>query len=136
MALRAPIDTGGGRPTSDTELQVALRVVHRAGIVPPLSGLLDCDVGRPRTISLLGFLAGAQLNAMVRHHRGHLVEVARALNALTDDQRERLEIRKWDPEQTYDRIERLFVRLCSVLEEGHRSRDRWAVGAAGRWLVR
>lgn len=119
MALRAPIDTGGGRPTSDTELQVALRVVHRSGIVPPLSGLLDSDVGRPRTVSLLGFFVGAQLNAMVRHHRGHLVEVARALNALTDDQRHRLELRNWDPEQTYDRIERLFVRLCSVLEEGH-----------------
>jgi hypothetical protein len=119
MGLRAPIDTTGGRPTLDTELQVAIRVVRRAGVLEPLARLLDAEVGRPRTISLLGFLVGAQLNALARHHQGHLVEIARVLNALTDAQRQRLGLGDWAPAQTYDRLERLFIRLCAVLDERH-----------------
>ena len=57
-----------------------------------------------------------QLNALVRHHKAHLIEVARIINALTDDQRSRLGIVKHDPTQTYDRVDRPFTKLADVLE--------------------
>jgi hypothetical protein len=123
MGFWAPIDTTGGRATSDTDLQIALRLVRRSGVLGTLSPPLEVEVGRPRTISLVGFFVGAQLNALARHHRGHLVEIARVLNALTPAQRERLGLRNWDPAQTYDRIDRLFVRLCDVLEAGNNGVD-------------
>ena len=59
----------------------------------------------------------AQLNALHRHHQGHLVEIARILNAMTPEQRASLAISEWDPSEAYDRVERLFVALCKVLEE-------------------
>lgn len=93
---------------------------------------MDSDVGRPRTLSVRGLLVACQLNAMGRHHRGHLIEVARTVNALTDSQRVELGFRSHDPGETYDRIDRLFVRLCAVLEAGH-SVDGTAVDA--RWLA-
>ena len=38
------------------------------------------------------------------------------LNALTDEQRDILGIRGWAPEETYDRVDRLFIQLCRLLE--------------------
>ncbi len=76
-------------------------------------------MGRHRTISVRGLLVACQLNALARHHRAHLVEVARIINALTDEQRAELGIVKHDPAQTYDRVDRLFNRLCDVLDAGH-----------------
>ena len=38
------------------------------------------------------------------------------LNAMTDDQRASLGIRSWDPSESYARVDRLFLRLCEVLE--------------------
>jgi len=118
MKRRAPLDGAGGRPTTTTDLQVPCRVVDRAGVVPVLSSLLDAEVGRHRTISVRGLLVACQLNALARHHRGHLVEVARVINALTDDQRAALGIVCHDPAQTYDRVDRLFNKLCDVLDAG------------------
>ena len=37
----------------------------------------------------------AQLNALHRHHQGHLVEIARILNAMTAEQRASLGISEW-----------------------------------------
>lgn len=119
MSRRAPMDANGGRPTSATDLQIACRVVDRSGVVAVLSELLDAEVGRHRTISVRGLLVALQLNALARHHRAHLVEVARIINALTDDQRVELGIVRHDPEQAYNRVDRLFNRLCAVLDEGH-----------------
>ena len=116
MNRRAPLDGAGGRLTTNTDLQVACRVVDRAGVVPVLSPLLDAEVGRHRTISVRGLLVACQLNALARHHRAHLVEVARIINALSHDQRALLGIVKHDPAQTYDRVDRLFNRLCDVLD--------------------
>ena len=56
MKRRAPLDGAGGRPTSNTDLQVACRIVDRSGVVPVLSPLLDAEVGRPRTVSVRGLL--------------------------------------------------------------------------------
>ena len=56
---------------------------------------------------------------MARHHRAHVVEVARIINALSDDQRHQLGIVRHDPEETYHRVDRLFNRLCDVLDAGH-----------------
>jgi hypothetical protein len=107
MTRRAPIDAHGGRATSATDMQIACRIVDRTSVVPVLSPLLDSEVGRHRTISVRGLLVALQLNALARHHRAHLVEVARIINALTDDQRAELGIARHDPEQTYSRVDRL-----------------------------
>jgi hypothetical protein len=119
MRRRAPIDAHGGRATSATDLQIACRVVDHSGVMVVLSPLLDAEVGRHRTISVRGLLVACQLNALARHHRAHLVEVARTINALTDDQRAELGIVRHDPEETYHRVDRLFNRLCGVLDAGH-----------------
>ena len=113
---RAPIDTGGGRPTSAAELNIARQIVRRSGIVGVLGLHLDACVGRPRQLSLEGLLVALQINALHRHHRAHLVQAARVLNALTDAQRASLSIRGWDPDEAYPRVERLYLRLCAVLE--------------------
>jgi len=116
MKRRAPLDGAGGRPTTNTDLQVACRIVDRSAVVSVLSPLLDAVVGRHRTISVRGLLVACQLNALARHHRGHLVEAARIINALTEDQRAVLGIVQHDPAQTYDRVDRLFNKLCDVLD--------------------
>jgi hypothetical protein len=99
-------------------LQIACRVVDRSGVVAALSSLLDAEVGRHRTISVRGLLVACQLKALARHHRAHLVEVARIVNALTDEQRAELGIVRHDPEETSHRVDRLFNRLCVVLDAG------------------
>src|SRR2546427_10569860 len=114
---RAPIDTGGGRATGETDLQIARQVIDKSGVLPVLSPLLETGVGRPRTLTLQAFLVAAQPNALHRHHQGHLVEIARTLNSMTAEQRASLGISEWDPSEAYDRVERLFVSLCRVLEE-------------------
>ncbi|MFI5042510.1 MAG: hypothetical protein ACHQNA_11805, partial [Acidimicrobiales bacterium] len=119
MKRRAPLDGNGGRATSNADLQIACRVVDRAGVVPVLAPLMDAEVGRHRTVSVRGLLVACQLNALARHHRAHLIEVARIINALTDEQRASLGIVKHDPEETYDRVDRLFNKLCDVLDAGH-----------------
>jgi hypothetical protein len=48
MKRRAPIDAHGGRATSNADVQIACRIVDRAGVVPFLSALLDTEVGRHR----------------------------------------------------------------------------------------
>ena len=113
---RAPIDTTAGRPTSAAELTIARQVIRRSGLVDVLAPFIDAEVGRPRLLGLEALLVVFQLNALHRHHQAHLVEAARILNALTDEQRAALSITSWDPDETYDRVERLFVKLCQVLD--------------------
>jgi len=60
-----------------------------------------------------------QVNGLRRHHQGQLVEHARVVNGLTDDQRSAIGFENHNPDQTYDRLERLFVRMCHVLDAGH-----------------
>ena len=113
-------------------MQIACRIVDRSGVVPVLIGMLDSEVGRHRTLAVRGLLVAFQLNAMARHHRAHLIEVARVINALTDQQRHELGFRFHDPGQTYDRIDRLFVRLSEALESGHVVDD---VRVDARWMA-
>jgi hypothetical protein len=127
---RPPLDTSGGRPTTAAELNVARQLVDRSGLVELLGPHIDAEVGRPRTLSLLGFLVAAQLNALHRHHQAHLVEIARVLNALTDDQRSSVGIVAWDPDEVYLRVERLFAKLAQVLDSGEAGID--AAGFANR----
>src|SRR5205814_6763200 len=42
----------------------------------------------------------------------------RILNAMTPDQLASLGVSEWDQAEAYDRVERLFVSLCKILEEG------------------
>lgn len=115
---RAPLDTCSGQVTGETDLQVARQVIDKSGVLAVLSPILESGVGRPWTLSLQGFLVAAQLNALHRHHQGHLVEIARILNAMTPGQLASVGITDWDPSEAYDRVERLFVSLCKVLETG------------------
>ncbi|MGH2706336.1 MAG: hypothetical protein ACRDJ4_14995 [Actinomycetota bacterium] len=110
---RAPIDTFGGRPTGETDLQTARHIVDKSGVLAVLSPMLESGVGRPRVLTLQAFLVAAQVNALRRHHQGHLVEIARVLNALTAEQLASLGgVVEWDPQEAYDRVERLFVSPC------------------------
>ena len=98
MKRRAPIDTGGGKATGETDLQVARQLIAKAGVLPVLTPLLETGMGRPRTLPLEAFLVAAQLNALQRHHQGHpVVGFARILNAMTPEQHASLGIREWDP---------------------------------------
>ena len=120
---RPPLDPHGGRPTTAAELTGARRVIDRSGLLEALGAHFEAEVGRPRTLSLLGFLVAAQLNALHRHHQGHLVEIVRVLNALTEGQRSSLGIFAWDPDEAYGRVERLFAKLCRILETGQAGID-------------
>jgi hypothetical protein len=64
-----------------------------------------------------------QLNAFQRHHQAHLVEVARTLNALTEAQLQGLGVTSWDQDESYPRVERLFLKICEVLESGEAGVD-------------
>lgn len=114
--MRAPIDTCGGRPTSGAELNLGRQLIERSGIVDVLGPCIETEMGRPRHLSLVAFLVACQLNAFQRHHQAHLVEIARTLNALTAVQLQGLGVTNWDPEEAYPRVERLFLRICEVLE--------------------
>jgi len=114
--VRAPIDTCGGRPTSGAELNLGRQLIERSGIVDVLGPCIETEMGRPRHLSLVAFLVACQLNAFQRHHQAHLVEIARTLNALTAVQLQGLGVTNWDPEEAYPRVERLFLRICEVLE--------------------
>ena len=89
---RSPVDTSGGREPTRAEFDAAVELIRRSGLLPALTGKLDSPTGRPRALSLEGFLVAAQLNALRPHHQAHLVEIARTLNAMNEDQRLRLGI--------------------------------------------
>ena len=116
---RAPLDATGGRATGAHDLQLACGIVDRSGVVEFLEPRFMAETGRHRILSLKALLVACQLNALARHHKAHLIEVARIINALSDDQRAQLGISGHDPEQTYDRVDRTFTKLASVLEAGH-----------------
>lgn len=76
-----------GGPPAKLTCRSRSRIIDRSRVVPVLSTLMDPDVGRHRTVSLRGLLVACQLNALARHHRCDLVEVARIIHAFTDDHR-------------------------------------------------
>jgi len=134
--MRPPLDTSGGRPASRAELKVARQLIERSGIIEILGPLLDAGVGRPRHLSLLGFFVACQVNALHRHHQAHLVEVARVLNALSEAQRHSLGITGWSAAESYPRVERLFVKICDVLEAGHAGVDaQWFANQLARAAI-
>lgn len=115
---RRSLDTEGRRGVSSGDFMIACSLIHKSGVLEVLAPLVDSDVGRPRYLSLEGFLVALQLNASYPHHDAHLVEVARLLNSMTDEQRSSIGIPSWSEEQAYDRVERLFVKLTSILSAG------------------
>jgi hypothetical protein len=115
---RSPVDTSGGREPTRAEFDAAVDLIRRSRLLEALSGKLDSPTGRPRALSLEGFLVAAQLNALRPHHQAHLVEIARTLNALSEDQRLRLGITRWDCAEAYDRVHYLFVKLTRLLQAG------------------
>ena len=128
MRQRPPLDITGGRPTTGHDLQLACGIIDRSGVVDVLAPLLDTELGRHRTMTVRGALIACQVNALARHHQAHLIEVARVINAMTDEQRTALGLTKHDPAQTYDRLDRLFLKLAAVLEAGH-------VGVSAKWMA-
>ena len=115
---RAPLDSSGGRPTTAHELQLAVGIINRSGVVESIEPLFVAEVGRHRVINLKAFLVACQLNALARHHKAHLIEIARVINALSDEQRAELGIDRHDSKLTYDRVERTFTKLADVLDAG------------------
>jgi hypothetical protein len=107
-------------------------VVDLSGVVGLLEPLATPEVGRPRAIGVRAFLVAAQVNSLARHHRGHLVEVARVINAWSTAQRARLVVTGHDPAQTYHPADRLFNKLCEVLDAGHVA---GGVALDAKWLA-
>ena len=120
---RAPLDTSCGRPTSAEELSLARQLVMKSGIIEVLAPHLVAEVGRPRQLTFESFFVAMQINALKRHHKAHLVEIARVMNVLTDEQRVSLGLTDWDPDETYTWVERLFIKLSQVLETGEAGVD-------------
>jgi len=112
------VDTSGGREPTGAEFEAAVELIRRSGLLEALSAKLDSPTGRPRALSLEGLLVAAQLNALRPHHQAHLVEIARTLNAMSEDQRLRLGIARWNPTEAYDRVQYLFVKLTRLLQAG------------------
>jgi len=125
---RPPLDHTGGRPTTAHDLQLASGIIDRSGVVDVLAPLLDAELGRHRTMTVRGALIACQVNALSRHQQAHLIDVARVINAMTDEQRASLGFTKHDPAQTYDRLDRLFLKLVAVLEAGH-------PGVSAKWVA-
>jgi hypothetical protein len=67
-------------------------VVDRSDVLGFLGPTVSSAIGRPGTLNLRAVLVAGLLNAMARHHKGHVSEPGRALNALTNDQRDRLDV--------------------------------------------
>ena len=133
---RAPLDSSGGRPTTSHDLQLALGIINRSGVLDALEPLFVTEVGRHRVIKLKAFLVACQLNALARHHRAHLIEIARIINAMTDEQRAELGIDRHDPKLTYDRVERTFAKLADVLDVGHPGLDaKWFANSLAQAAV-
>jgi hypothetical protein len=105
---RPPLDIDGQRAPSVEELSLARQVISRSGLVEALEPHLDPGTGRPRRLPLEALLVALQANALHRHHQGHLVDVARLLNAMSDEQRRSLGITHWEPDQAYRRVTWLF----------------------------
>ena len=120
---RAPIDTSGGRPTSAGELNILRQLVMKSGVIAVLDSHVDSEVGRPRQLNLKAMLVAMQVNALHRHHKAHLVETARVINALTEEQRQSLGLDDWDAAEAYPRVERLFLRVCEILDSGEAGVD-------------
>jgi hypothetical protein len=53
---RAPLDASGGRPTTAHELQLALGIINRSGVLEALEPHFVAEVGRHRIIKLKAFL--------------------------------------------------------------------------------
>jgi len=116
--VRAPIDTSRGVPTPTAEFNRARKLVADSGLLGPLQELLDSPTGRPRSLSVEGFLVAFMLKGMHLKHGGLVVDVARILNAFTDGQRQALGIKNWNEKEAYDRTDRLFVKLDRALRTG------------------
>ncbi|MEX0755063.1 MAG: hypothetical protein WD206_01420 [Actinomycetota bacterium] len=74
-------------------------------------------------------LVAFYLNGIRRHHKSHVVELARILNSLSSDQLDALGVRKWNPTEAYDRTDRFLPRpplvagrACIAFSVRHRRR--------------
>jgi hypothetical protein len=133
---RPPLDVDGGPPPSGAEMSLARQIVRRSGVVETLLPHLDAEVGRPRRLPLEALLVALQLNALGRRHQAHLIDVARLLNAMTDEQRRSIGIKVWDEAEAYDRVDWLFNKLCRVLGEGNPGLDAtWFANALARAAI-
>lgn len=115
---RAPIHTDGARPPLAGEFLTARRLVRDSGVLSVLQDKLDAPTGRPRSLSIEGFLVAAMINGARRQHTGMIVDIARVLNTLSSSQLGDLGIRGWGPAESYDRVDRLFNKLCDALKTG------------------
>lgn len=68
------------------DIELAIRIVDRSGVVDWLSPYLDSNVGRRRSVSLHGFFVAYVLNGLQAKHDAHMASIARTLYALPANQ--------------------------------------------------
>lgn len=110
---RAPPKTTEGRTPRDIEIDWALSVVKRSGVlaVVPL-----VERRRPRTVTLVGVLVAA-ITAGLAAKAMHMRCIAEELNAMTPAQLQRLGMGPLKrPERTYKQVSAKFCTLALVLE--------------------
>lgn len=120
MTRAIPLRFDGASTPSTREFEEVLHVIERSGVVEILTPLFLRSTGRRRSLHLLPLLYSFAAVGVRPGHRMLVIDAARQLNALTPKQRGRLGIEcRWDPDQTYDRLDRSFNRLAALLEERH-----------------
>ncbi|MGA2529091.1 MAG: hypothetical protein ABSG36_08005 [Acidimicrobiales bacterium] len=112
LSHRPPLDLSGGRRPTTEEFSLARQIVRRSRVLEALSPHFEVEVGRPRHLPLEALLVALQMNALQRSHQAHLIDIARLLNALEDEERDKLGIKHWDKEEAYARVTWLFSKLC------------------------
>lgn len=135
-APRARLETDRARRPRSSEVNEAIAIVDRSGVVPVLSARLDRPVGRPRSLSVKGLLVAMVLNGLADGHQAQIRAIAATLNALTGQQRRDLGIRNWDPREAYRRTDRLFNKLAQALDDTWSAEvDGHTVTIDGDWLL-
>jgi hypothetical protein len=115
---RACVDVRPHGGTSQALFLEAQHIVEASGLAPVLEDLVDSPLGRPRSLSVRGLLHAATVNGLRKNHVAHISEWARALNGYEPWQLRYLGINRWDPDQSYQRTSRLFVKIWKGLKAG------------------
>jgi len=110
---RAPPKTTQGRTPRDVEIDWALSVVERSGVLAIVPFL---ERRRPRTVTLVGTLVAA-ITAARAGKPMHMRCIAEELNAMTPAQLDRLGMGPLKrPERTYKQVSAKFCTLATVLD--------------------
>jgi hypothetical protein len=117
------INFRGARPPRTREIHEAIAQVRQSGVVPVLQARLNRRADANRRLSILGYETAVTLHGWTRHHRMHLVEVVRLINAFTPSTLRLLGMPDWHYDGCYDRFQRLFTAISRALKHGWHHAD-------------